>query len=119
MTDPVDDVGADFVVYIHDNAVLPAGFLAELIAAQVALDAPRVQPAHRSGPAAGPPICEVQHGVVAREVDAVTPLPVLSIRTGRASTVRWCCATPSRSDSGPPSMPTMPATRSPVSAGSG
>ena len=80
----VDDTGADFVVYIHDNAVLPTGFLDELIATQSTLGVERLQPAHNSGPAAGPPITERHRGVVAREVDAVTPLPVLSVRAGSA-----------------------------------
>jgi len=83
-TDAIDDTGADFVVYIHDNAVLPAGFLEELIATQTTLGADRLQPAHNSGPEAGPPMTERHRGVVAREVDAATPLPVLSVRAGAA-----------------------------------
>lgn len=81
-TSAIDDTGADHVVYIHDNAVLPAGFLEELIATQATLDADRLQPAHNSGPSAGPPMTERHRGVVAREVDTVTPLPVLSVRAG-------------------------------------
>ena len=81
-TAAIDDTGADHVVYIHDNAVLPAGFLEELIATQTTLGVDRLQPAHNSGPAAGPPMTERHRGVVAREVDAVTPLPVLSVRAG-------------------------------------
>ena len=45
----VDDTGADFVVYVHDNAVLPSGFLEELVLSQRALDVDRLQPAHSSG----------------------------------------------------------------------
>jgi glycosyltransferase involved in cell wall biosynthesis len=81
-TATIDDTGADVVVYVHDNAVLPAGFLEELIATQLALDVDRLQPAHDSGPASGPPLTERHRGVLAREVDAVTPLPVLSVRAG-------------------------------------
>jgi len=80
--DAIDDTGADFVIYVHDNAVLPEGFLEELVATQIALDVDRLQPAHNSGPEAGPPITERHCGTVAREVDAATPLPVLSVRAG-------------------------------------
>lgn len=78
----IDDTGADFVLYLHDNAVVPAGFLEELMATQATLGADRLQPAHNSGPAAGPPMTERHRGVVAREVDAVTPLPALLVRAG-------------------------------------
>jgi glycosyltransferase involved in cell wall biosynthesis len=81
----IDDTGADYVVYVHDSAVLPGGFLDDLIATQVTLDVDRLQPAHTSGPTAGPPMTERHRGVVAREVDAVTPLPVLSVRAGAPS----------------------------------
>ena len=37
-----------------------------------------------SGPSSGPPITERHFGTVAREVDEVTPLPVLSVRAGAA-----------------------------------
>ncbi|MEQ8841476.1 MAG: glycosyltransferase [Acidimicrobiales bacterium] len=80
----MDDTGADFVVYLHDNAVLPAGFLPDLIATHDTLGVDRLQPAHNSGPEAGPPMTERQRSVVAREVDAATPLPVLSVRAGTA-----------------------------------
>ena len=78
----IDDTGADFVLYLHDNAVLPAGFLEELLATQATLGADRLQPAHNSGPTAGPPMTERHRGVVAREIDAVTPLPVLLVKAG-------------------------------------
>jgi glycosyltransferase involved in cell wall biosynthesis len=81
---PIDDSGADYVVYVHDNAVLPSGFLEELIATQEALGVDRLQPAHNSGPTAGPPMTERHRGVFAREVDAPTPLPVLSVKAGAA-----------------------------------
>jgi glycosyltransferase involved in cell wall biosynthesis len=82
----IDDTGADYVVYVHDSAVLPSGFLDEFIATHATLDVDRLQPAHTSGPAAGPPITERHRGVVAREIDAVTPLPVLSVRAGASLT---------------------------------
>jgi glycosyltransferase involved in cell wall biosynthesis len=77
-----DAPDADYVVTIDDRAMLPARFLPELIATQEALQGHRLQPAHHSGPAAGPPITERNLGTVAREVGAVTPLPVLCVRRG-------------------------------------
>ena len=79
---PHDASDADYVVAIDDRAILPARFLEDLVATQEELRADRLQPAHHSGPAAGPPITERSLGTVAREVDAVTPLPVLSVRRG-------------------------------------
>ena len=75
-----DAPDADYVVAIDDRAILPARFLEELIATQEALQVDRLQPAHHSGPNGGPPITERHLGTVAREVGAVTPLPVLSVR---------------------------------------
>lgn len=82
----IDDTGADLVLYLHDNAVLPAGFLDDLCALQSALGVDRLQPAHNSGPQAGPPMTERHRGVVAREVDDATPLPVLAVRAGAEPT---------------------------------
>ena len=76
------DPTVDFVVHISDDAVLATGFLDDLIAAQQTLDVDRLQPTHNNGPRGGPPITERQRGSVARQVDAVTPLPVLSVRAG-------------------------------------
>jgi len=42
----------------------------------------RVQPAHGDGPEAGPPVTEQLRGIVARELEAVTPMPVLAVRRG-------------------------------------
>ena len=81
------DVGdADFVVHVRDDVIAPARFLDRLVATQIALGADRLQPTHTEGPAGGPPITERHFGLVAREVDAVTPLPVLSVRAGAAPT---------------------------------
>jgi glycosyltransferase involved in cell wall biosynthesis len=77
-----DGGGADYVVYISDDAIVPSRFLDTLIATQATLGVDRLQPAHTSGPAGGPPITERHFGTVAREVDAVMPLPVLSVRSG-------------------------------------
>ncbi|MDW3220223.1 MAG: glycosyltransferase [Acidimicrobiales bacterium] len=85
-TAEVDDSGADVVLYIHDNAVLPSGFVDDVVRLQAALDADRLQPSHNSGPLAGPPMTERHRGVVARLVDEVTPLPVLAVRAGAAPT---------------------------------
>jgi glycosyltransferase involved in cell wall biosynthesis len=79
---PGDAPDADYVVLVDDRAVLPARFLAELITAQDALRVDRLQPAHHAGPTAGPPVTERHRGVVARELAAVTPLPVVSVRRG-------------------------------------
>jgi GT2 family glycosyltransferase/glycosyltransferase involved in cell wall biosynthesis len=75
---------AAFDIYIDDNAIVPGGFLDALIAAQVTLGVDRLQPTHTAGPAGGPPITERHFGSVAREVDEVTSLPVLSVRAGAA-----------------------------------
>lgn len=77
---------ADYVVHVRDDAVLPSGFLDDLVAAHLALGVDRIQPAHRGGPAGGPPVTERLRGTVAREVDGVTPLPVLSVRAGAPAT---------------------------------
>jgi glycosyltransferase involved in cell wall biosynthesis len=79
---PGDAHDADYVVLVDDGAVLPARFLADLIAAQQVLGVERLQPTHHAGPTAGPPVTERHRGVVAREVAAVTPLPVLAVRRG-------------------------------------
>jgi GT2 family glycosyltransferase/glycosyltransferase involved in cell wall biosynthesis len=80
--DPDDDVGADFVVHVRDDAILPAHFVDRLVATMVTLDVDRLQPTHTEGPAGGPPITERHFGVVARELDQVTPIPVLAVRAG-------------------------------------
>jgi len=72
----------DYVVHLRDDAILPGRFLDGLIALQAALDVDRLQPSHSNGPTGGPPITERHLGTVAREVDEVTPLPVLSVRAG-------------------------------------
>jgi glycosyltransferase involved in cell wall biosynthesis len=78
-----DDFGdADYVVYVRDDAILPGRFLDTLIATQAALDVDRLQPAHAGGPTGGPPITERHFGTVAREIDDVMPIPVLSVRAG-------------------------------------
>ncbi len=83
---PDDGRDADYVVTIDDRAILPARFLQELVATQDALGVNRLQPTHHDGPTGGPPITERHRGMVAREVGAVTPLPVLSVRRGDAPT---------------------------------
>jgi glycosyltransferase involved in cell wall biosynthesis len=81
-----DAPDADYMVTIDDRAILPARFPEELVATQQALRVDRLQPAHHGGPTAGPPITERQLGTIAREVGAVTPLPVLSVRRGAEPT---------------------------------
>jgi glycosyltransferase involved in cell wall biosynthesis len=83
-----DAADVDYVVTIDDRAVLPGRFLEDLIAIQQALQADRLQPAHHAGTSGGSPITERHRGTVAREVDTVTPLPVLSVRCGAEPTGR-------------------------------
>ena len=73
---------ADYVVTIRDDAILPSRFLDTLVATQATLGVDRLQPTHSGGPMGGPPITERHFGTFAREVDAVTPVPVLSVRAG-------------------------------------
>jgi glycosyltransferase involved in cell wall biosynthesis len=80
-----DAPDSDYVVMIDDRAILPGRFLEELTATQEALSADRLQPAHHGGPAAGPPITERQLATIAREVDGVTTLPVVSVKRGAES----------------------------------
>jgi GT2 family glycosyltransferase/glycosyltransferase involved in cell wall biosynthesis len=87
-----EDSSADYVVYVGDNAILPSHFLDTLIATQLTLDAERLQPTHRSGPGAGPPVTERHLGSVAREIDDVTDIPVLAVRAGSAPTGRVALA---------------------------
>ena len=84
---PVDDAstdGVDYVVHVRDDVILPAHFLDRLIATQETLGVDRLQPTHREGPSGGPPVTERHFGVVARALDDVTAVPVLSVRTGAA-----------------------------------
>ena len=81
----VEREDADYVVYIRDDAILPSRFLDTLVATQATLDVDRLQPAHTSGPTGGPPVTERHFGTVAREIDAVTALPVLSVRAARSA----------------------------------
>jgi glycosyltransferase involved in cell wall biosynthesis len=81
-----DAPDADYVAMIDDRAILPGWFLDELIATHDALQVDRLQPAHHRGPTAGPPVTERQLATVAREVGAVTPLPVLSVKRGAEPT---------------------------------
>ena len=76
---------ADYVVYVRDDAILPGRFLDTLIATQATLDVDRLQPAHSDDPGGGPPITQRHLGTVAREIDDVTALPVLSVRAGAAA----------------------------------
>lgn len=78
----VDPAEADHVVFVTDEAILPQHFLDDLVATQIALDVDRLQPSHLGGPSGGPPATERLRGVVAREVDRVTALPVLAVRAG-------------------------------------
>jgi glycosyltransferase involved in cell wall biosynthesis len=79
------DEDADWLIFLGDTAVVPAGFLDDFLTAAsqlTALGVERVQPAHANGPDGGPPVTERLRGVLAREVEAVTPLPLLAVRRG-------------------------------------
>jgi glycosyltransferase involved in cell wall biosynthesis len=83
--EPNLDADADWVLFLGDAAVLPAGFLDDFLttASRLAgLGVERAQPAHTGGPDAGPPVTERLRGLLAREVEAVTPIPVLAVRRG-------------------------------------
>lgn len=74
--------GADWTLFVSDTAVVPAGFLDDFLGAAsqlVALGIERVQPPHANGPDGGPPVTERMGGVLARELKAVTPLPLLAV----------------------------------------
>lgn len=77
-----DVPAVDWVVAVEDSALLPEGFLDDLLATADQLGVDRVQPAHCSGPAAAPPVTERLRGCVAHEVAGLTPLPVLAVRMG-------------------------------------
>ena len=80
--EPDERSGADYIVHVRDEAVLPSGFLDTLIATHAMLGVDRVQPTHTAGPSGGPPVTERHLGTFAREIDEVTALPVLSVRRG-------------------------------------
>ena len=77
------------------------GFVDDFLGAAPASLAPlgveRVQPAHDGGPEAGPPVTERLLGVLAREIEAVTPLPVLAVRGARRPRARRRSSTRCRS----------------------
>jgi glycosyltransferase involved in cell wall biosynthesis len=73
---------ADWILYVDDTASLPTRFIDDFFGIVAALDADRAQPAHVCGPAAGPPVTERLLGVLAREIEAATPLPVTAVRAG-------------------------------------
>jgi GT2 family glycosyltransferase len=82
------DIDADWLLYVRDDAVLPDAFVDNFLTAAsglAELGIERVQPAHRDGPEAGPPVSECLHGVLARELEAPTPMPVFAVRRGAAT----------------------------------
>jgi glycosyltransferase involved in cell wall biosynthesis len=83
-----DESGADWILHIDDAAVLPSRFVDDFFGAVSALSAlgvERAQPAHMCGPEAGPPGTERLLGVLGREVEGTTPLPVTAVRAGAAA----------------------------------
>ena len=82
-----EGVDADWFLHVDATAVLPAGFVDDflgIVSALSALGVERAQPAHMCGPAGGPPGTERQLGVLGREVEGRTPIPVLAVRAGAA-----------------------------------
>jgi glycosyltransferase involved in cell wall biosynthesis len=80
-----EDREADWVLQVDAAAVLPPGFVDDFLGVASTLSAfgiERAQPAHISGPEGGPPVTERVRGVLAREVPAMTPLPVAAVRAG-------------------------------------
>ena len=76
---------ADWILHVDSAAVLPTRFVDDflgIVSTMSALGVERAQPAHMSGPQAGPPVTERLRGVLGREVEGTTPLPVLAVRSG-------------------------------------
>lgn len=78
---------ADWILHVDATAILPTGFVDDFLSVVSALSAvgvERAQPTHICGPQGGPPGTEQLHGVLGREVEAATPLPVTAVRAGAA-----------------------------------
>jgi glycosyltransferase involved in cell wall biosynthesis len=78
---------ADWILHVDATAILPTGFVDDFMSVVTALSklgVERAQPAHICGPEAGPPGTEQLLGVLGREVEGTTPLPVIAVRTGAA-----------------------------------
>jgi glycosyltransferase involved in cell wall biosynthesis len=102
---------ADWILHVDASAILPTGFVDDFLSAVDALAAlgvERAQPAHISGPQAGPPGSEQLLGVLGRELGAGLPLPVTAVRAGAerdgvtaiVDAVPIALAQPIRSDEG-------------------
>jgi GT2 family glycosyltransferase/glycosyltransferase involved in cell wall biosynthesis len=84
-TDFVGDGEADWILHVDAAAVLPTSFVddfLEVVSALSGLGVERAQPAHMAGPDAGPPVTEQLRGVLGRELETTTPLPVTAVRSG-------------------------------------
>jgi glycosyltransferase involved in cell wall biosynthesis len=77
---PRHDDRAEWIVAVDDAAIVPHGFLDDLLTRHHELGAQRSQPAHDQGPTAGPPATERVRGCVARRFASPTALPVLARR---------------------------------------
>jgi len=80
---PEEPSDAAWIVHVQDTADLPQGFVDRFLDIALHLEqlgVQRFQPAHRDGPAHGPPATERLRGIVAREVAGPAPLPVLAER---------------------------------------
>jgi glycosyltransferase involved in cell wall biosynthesis len=79
---------ADWTLFVSDDAVLPEHFLDDFLrVAEILADSGvvRLQPAHTSASTLAPPVTERVRGILAREVEGVTPLPVLAVSKGAAT----------------------------------
>ena len=107
-----DDRDADWILHVDADAVLPTRFVDDflgIVSTLSALGIERAQPAHICGPAAGPPVTARLRGVLGREAEDMTPLPVAAMRPGAdrhgptalVDAVPIALAAPIRSDADP------------------
>ena len=108
----MEDGEADWILHVDATAILPTRFVDDflgIVTTLSTLGVERAQPAHICGPEAGPPGTERLLGVLGREVEGTTPLPVTAVRAGAAregpttivDAVPIALARPIRSDGDP------------------
>ena len=81
----VEDGEADWILHVDAAAVLPTRFVDDflgVVSTLSELGVERAQPAHMAGPDAGPPVTEQLRGVLGRDLETTTPLPVTAVRSG-------------------------------------
>ena len=119
-----EDGEADWILHVDAAAVLPTRFVDDFLGI-VSTCPHSASSAHNRltwpGREAGPPVTERLRGVLGREVEATTPLPVLAVRSGAeregptvlVDAVPIALAGPIRSDAGSPRATATCATSSP------